>query len=64
MDLHTLLMLVGYSGTVAVFIWKMGAFTGRLETILMGMKDEIAELKDTVIVKLQERVSNLEKKKR
>lgn len=66
MDWHLIGMFFGYALTVGAFLWKMGGFTSRLETILLNLKDEIVPLKshESKIARLEERVTHLEKKKR
>ena len=59
---ETLVTFVGYGLTVGAFVWRMGVFTSKLETVLMALKEEITPMKahEAKIARLEERVHHLE----
>lgn len=62
MDWHLIISALGFGVSTSIFVWKMGAFTSRLETILGSLKDEVKEMKKnaTDIARLDERLNGHE----
>ncbi len=48
MDWHLVITALSFAVTTAVFIWKMGGFTSRLETILHSLQKQLSSLEGEV----------------